>query len=36
MSKTVMIFCPECGNKLKENAFFCEECGYKIPKDADD
>lgn len=36
MSKTVMIFCPECGNKLKENAFFCEECGYKIPKDVDD
>lgn len=36
MSKTVMIFCPECGNKLKEKAFFCEECGYKIPKDVDD
>lgn len=33
MSKSVMIFCPDCGNKLKENAFFCEECGYKIPNE---
>ncbi|WP_034538022.1 zinc-ribbon domain-containing protein [Carnobacterium inhibens] len=25
-----MKFCPECGNKLNENAKFCPECGYKI------
>ncbi|WP_105988818.1 zinc-ribbon domain-containing protein [Staphylococcus simulans] len=26
-----MKFCPECGNKLIENAKFCPECGFKIP-----
>ncbi|QXA66909.1 zinc-ribbon domain-containing protein [Staphylococcus haemolyticus] len=25
-----MKFCPECGNKLIENAKFCPECGFKI------
>ncbi|WP_069286481.1 zinc ribbon domain-containing protein [Aerococcus urinaeequi] len=25
-----MKICPECGNKLNENAKFCPECGYKI------
>lgn len=23
-------FCPECGNKIPENATFCNECGKKM------
>lgn len=29
-----MKFCPECGNKLVENAKFCPECGYKLLEDS--
>lgn len=24
------MFCPKCGNEIKENQKFCAKCGYKI------
>lgn len=28
------MFCPECGNKLSDDALFCAECGMRIEADA--
>ena len=24
------IFCPQCGNRVKQGALFCGNCGYKL------
>ena len=30
-SKEVIMFCPQCGNNIKEEAKFCSNCGWAIP-----
>ena len=25
------MFCPKCGNEIKDNDMFCEKCGYNLP-----